>query len=111
MALLLTERAKRYIEDHLHAIQDAADVACALGTQPERLIREFRLNEGETIGRYIYRCRIVSMRLDLRTTSLSEEEIARRAGFESQEEAQKMFQISIRCSMATYRKHYRQRNG
>ena len=107
MTSTLTHQAKQYIERSLPDVDDVQSVARALGVSPCELDKEFEYHEGDTIAQYILRCRVASMRLDIRLTDLPESAIVERAGFDDIEQARRAFRQATGRTMSAYRDQHR----
>jgi AraC family transcriptional regulator len=75
------QRAIEYLQANFRASPTLAAVAEAAGVHPVHLAREFRLQQGLTVGEYIRKLRIEFVSQELATSAQTIVDIAVRAGF------------------------------
>ena len=87
----LALRARQYVGSHLDAIMTASEVAAALGVSREHLSRCFQKETGTSLYQHILSEKLEVAKHQLRSTSLTSKEIARRLGFGSEAQFSRIF--------------------
>jgi transcriptional regulator GlxA family with amidase domain len=105
------ERARRWLEDHLHEPYSLADTAHAAATSERSLLRHFSLTFGQTPLQMLHDLRVTRARMLLETTYLSTEAIAERCGWRDPVMLRKVFRKSTGLTPAAYREKYRLRTS
>lgn len=103
------ERARRWLEDHLHEPYSLADTAQAAATSERSLLRHFRQAFGQTPLQMLHSLRVTRARMLLETTYLSTEAIAERCGWRDPVMLRDVFRRSTGMTPAAYRERYRLR--
>jgi transcriptional regulator GlxA family with amidase domain len=103
------ERARRWLEDHLHEPYSLADTARAAATSERSLLRHFRQTFGQTPLQMLHGLRVTRARMLLETTYLSTEAIAERCGWRDPVMLRDVFRRSTGLTPAAYRERYRLR--
>jgi two-component system, response regulator YesN len=99
-----TQDAKSFIYNHLHEIRNPKDLAERLNYSYESLRKDFKRQEGVTLGAFITSARIEQARKLLAETDLRCAEVAYAVGFEREEVAARAFKRAIGYSMQEYRR-------
>ena len=105
------ERAKRWLEAHLHEPYSLADTAHAADTSERSLLRHFRLTFGQTPLQMLHELRVMRARMLLETTYLSTESIAERCGWRDPVMLREVFRRSTGLTPAVYRERFRLRTS
>ena len=105
------DRARRWLEDHLHEPYSLADTARAAATSERSLLRHFRQTFGQTPLQVLHGIRITHARMLLETTYLTTEAIAERCGWRDQVMFRNVFRRITGLTPAAYRERYRLRIG
>lgn len=105
------ERARRWLEDHLHEPYSLADTARAAATSERSLLRHFRLTYGQTPLQMLHDLRVTRARVLLETTYLSTEAIAERCGWRDPVMLREVFRRATGLTPAAYRERYRLRGA
>lgn len=103
------ERAKRWLEDHLHEPYSLANTARAAATSERTLLRHFQQTFGQTPLQMLHGLRVTRARMLLETTYLSTEAIAERCGWRDPVMLREVFRKSTGLTPAAYRERYRLR--
>lgn len=103
------DRARRWLEDHLHEPYSLADTARAAATSERSLLRHFRQTFGQTPLQMLHSLRVTRARMLLETTYLSTEAIAERCGWRDPVMLREIFRRSTGLTPAAYRERYRLR--
>ena len=81
----LLETTLDYINPGLDRNLSIEEIARAVSIEPARLARAFRISTGKSIHRYLNETRVEEAKILLTNSELSIAEVARRAGFDSEE--------------------------
>jgi transcriptional regulator GlxA family with amidase domain len=103
------ERARRWIEDHLHEPYSLSTVAQAAATSERSLLRHFRAAFQCTPLQMMHRLRVTRARVLLETTYLPVEGIAERCGWRDAVMLRTVFQRETGLTPAAYRERFRLR--
>jgi AraC-like DNA-binding protein len=106
-----TQRALGYIRDHLRESLSLAQVAKIAGFAPQYFSRLLKRDEGVTFEGYLRRQRLVSARHMLADTELSQERIAKLAGFGTRSYFHRVFKRELGQTPEQYRIDERGRSG
>jgi len=99
----LLEITLDYINRSLDRNLSIEEIARAVGIEPARLARAFRVSTGKSIHRYLNERRVEEAKLLLTQSELSIAEVARRAGFASEERFRINFRRRTGLTPAAYR--------
>jgi transcriptional regulator GlxA family with amidase domain len=105
------ERARRWLEDHLHEPYRLAEVARAAATSERSLLRHFRATFGQTPLAMLHAMRVTRARMLLETSYLSTEAIAERCGWRDAAMLREAFRRATGLTPAAYRARYRLRGA
>ena len=104
------ERARRWLEDHLHEPYSLAATARAANTSGRSLLRHFRATYERTPLQMLHELRVTQARMLLETTYLPLETIAERCGWRDPAMLRTVFQRLTGQSPAHYRERHRLRS-
>jgi transcriptional regulator GlxA family with amidase domain len=104
------ERARRWLEDHLHEPYSLAATARAANTSGRSLLRHFRATFDKTPLQMLHELRVTQARMLLETTYLPLETVSERCGWRDPAMLRKVFQRETGLSPARYRERYRLRS-
>lgn len=104
------ERARRWLEDHLHEPYSLADTARAAGTSERSLLRHFGAAFGCTPLQTLHGLRVTRAQMLLETTYLSVEAIAERCGWRDTVMLREVFRRVTGLTPAVYRARFRLRD-
>ena len=99
----LLETTLDYINQGLDRNLSIDEIALAVGIEPARLARAFRVSTGKSIHRYLNERRVEEAKMLLTKSELSIAEVARRVGFDSEERFRINFQRCTGIPPAAYR--------
>lgn len=105
------ERARRWLEDHLHEPYSLSDTARAAATSERSLLRHFRLTFAQTPLQMLHELRVMRARMLLETTYLSTEAIAERCGWRDPVMLREVFRRATGLTPAAYRERFRLRTS
>lgn len=100
------EHVKRFIQEHIAEIQGPRDVAEGMRYAYDTLRKDFKRQEGITLGVYLTQVRVERAKQLLIETEMRSSEIAYAVGFSREEVAAKAFKKETGLSMQAYRKHH-----
>lgn len=103
------ERARRWIEDHLHEPYSLSAAAQAAATSERSLLRHFRAAFNSTPLQMMHKLRVTRARILLETTYLPVDVIAERCGWHDPVMLRTVFQRETGLTPATYRERFRLR--
>jgi transcriptional regulator GlxA family with amidase domain len=104
------ERARRWLEDHLHEPYSLAATARAANTSGRSLLRHFRATFDKTPLQMLHELRVTQARMLLETTYLPLETVSERCGWRDPAMLRRVFQRETGLSPARYRERYRLRS-
>ena len=107
----LLERARRWLEDHLHEPYCLADTARAAGTSERSLLRHFKASFGQTPLAMLHAMRVTRARMLLETSYLGTEAIAERCGWRDAAMLREVFRRATGVTPVAYRARYRLRTA
>jgi AraC family transcriptional regulator len=99
----LLETTLDYINRGLDRNLSTEEIARAVGIEPARLARAFRVSTGKSIHRYLNERRVEEAKILLTKGELSIAEVARRVGFDSEERFRINFRRCTGLTPAAYR--------
>ncbi|HXD31505.1 MAG TPA: AraC family transcriptional regulator [Pyrinomonadaceae bacterium] len=99
----LLESTLDYINRGLDRSLSTEEIARAVGIEPARLARAFRVSTGKSIHRYLTERRVEEARILLTESEFSIAEVARRIGFDSEERFRVNFRRRTGLTPAAYR--------
>ncbi len=99
----LLETTLDYINRSFDRNLSTEETALAVGIEPARLARAFRVSTGKSIHRYLNERRVEEAKILLMKSEVSIAEVARRVGFDSEERFRTNFQRSTGLTPAAYR--------
>ena len=102
----LLETTLDYINQSLDRNISTEEIARAVGIEPARLARAFRVSTGKSIHRYLNERRVEEAKILLTKSEVSIAEVARRVGFDSEERFRINFRRRTGVTPATYRGRY-----
>lgn len=105
------ERARRWLEKHLHEPYSLAATAAAAATSERSLLRHFRSTYGQTPLQMLHELRITRARMLLETTYLPIEAIAEHCGWRDSAMLHEVFRRCTGLTPATYRERFRLRTA
>ncbi|MDM7950605.1 helix-turn-helix domain-containing protein [Hydrogenophaga sp.] len=105
------ERARRWLEDHLHEPYSLSDTARAAATSERSLLRHFGQAFGQTPLQMLHELRVTRARMLLETTYLSSEAIAERCGWRDPVMLREVFRRATGMTPAAYRERFRLRSS
>jgi transcriptional regulator GlxA family with amidase domain len=103
------ERARRWLEDHLHEPYSLAATARAAATSERSLLRHFHTAFGQTPLAMLHAMRVTRARMLLETSYLGTEAIAERCGWRDAAMLRKVFKRATGLTPAAYRDRFRLR--
>lgn len=103
------ERARRWLEEHLHETYRQAALARAASTSERSLLRHFRASFGQTPLQMLHAMRVTRARMLLETTYLPLEVIAERCGWRDPATLRDIFRRATGLTPAAYRQRHRLR--
>ncbi|MFM8857386.1 MAG: helix-turn-helix domain-containing protein, partial [Actinomycetota bacterium] len=103
------ERARRWLEDHLHEPYSLAATARAAAISERSLLRHFAAAFGQTPLQMLHELRITRARMLLETSYLPVEAIAERCGWRDPAMLRQAFRRATGTTPAAYRERYRLR--
>ena len=103
------ERARRWLEDHLHEPYSLAATARAAATSERSLLRHFRATFGQTPLAMLHAMRVTRARMLLETSYLGTEAIAERCGWRDAAMLREVFKRATGLTPGAYRARYRLR--
>jgi transcriptional regulator GlxA family with amidase domain len=96
----------RWIPEHVGDDLDVASLAARANMSERNFARTFAKETGETPARYIEGARVDAARRLLSATNLAVAQVARRAGFGSEERMRRAFQRRLRISPGAFRARF-----
>lgn len=105
------ERARRWLEDHLHEPYSLAATARAAATSERSLLRHFKASFGQTPLALLHALRVTRARMLLETSYLSTEAIAERCGWHDAAMFRTVFRRGTGMTPGAYRERYRLRTA
>lgn len=105
------ERARRWLEAHLHEPYSLANTAQAAATSERSLLRHFRLAFGQSPLQMLHELRVTRARMLLETTYLSTDAIAERCGWRDPVMLREVFRRFTGLTPAAYREKFRLRTA
>lgn len=102
----LLETTLDYINRGLDRNLSTEEIARAVGIEPARLARAFRLSTGKSIHRYLNERRVEEARILLTKSAASIAEVARRVGFDSEQSFRINFRRRTGLTPSDYRGRY-----
>jgi AraC family transcriptional regulator len=99
----LLETTLDYINRGLDRHLSTDEIARAVGIEPARLARAFRASTGKSIHRYVNERRVEEAKILLTKSEISIAEVARRAGFDSEERFRINFRRRTGLTPSAYR--------
>ena len=99
----LLEATLDYINRGLDRNLSMEEISLAVGVEPARLARAFKVSTGKSIHRYLNERRIEEARILLTKSEISIAEVARRVGFDSEERFRLNFRRRTGLTPAAYR--------
>jgi AraC family transcriptional regulator len=99
----LLETTLDYINGSLDRNLSIEEIALAVGIEPARLARAFRVSTGKSIHRYLNERRVGEAKILLAKSEITIAEIARRVGFDSEERFSLSFRRRTGLTPAAYR--------
>lgn len=103
------ERARRWLEDHLHEPYSLAATARAAATSERSLLRHFRAVFAQTPLQMLHALRVTRARMLLETSYLSIDAIAERCGWRDTAMLRRVFSAATGLTPAAYRERHRLR--
>jgi transcriptional regulator GlxA family with amidase domain len=103
------ERARRWLEDHLHEPYSLAATAAAAATSPRSLLRHFQSAYGQSPLQMLHDLRITRARMLLETSYLPIEAIAEQCGWRDPAMLREVFRRRTGLTPADYRERFRLR--
>lgn len=103
------ERARRWLEDHLHEPYSLAATARAAATSERSLLRHFKASFGQTPLAMLHAMRVTRARMLLETSYLGVEAIAERCGWHDAAMLRDVFRRATGLTPGAYRERYRLR--
>ncbi|MGE0315384.1 MAG: GlxA family transcriptional regulator [Lautropia sp.] len=103
------ERARRWLEDHLHEPYSLAATARAANTSARSLLRHFRATFDRTPLEMLHELRVTHARMLLETTYLPLETVAERCGWRDPAMLRRVFRRATGTTPARYRERHRLR--
>jgi transcriptional regulator GlxA family with amidase domain len=103
------ERARRWLEDHLHEPYSLAATARAAATSERSLLRHFKASFGQTPLAMLHAMRVTRARMLLESSYLGVEAIAERCGWHDAATLRDVFRRSTGLTPGAYRERYRLR--
>ena len=103
------ERARRWLEDHLHEPYSLAATARAAAMSERSLLRHFKASFGQTPLAMLHAMRVTRARILLETTYLGTEAIAERCGWHDAAMLRDVFRRVTGLTPGAYRERYRLR--
>lgn len=104
------ERARRWLEDHLHEPYSLSATARAANTSDRSLLRHFRATYDRTPLQMLHELRVTQARMLLETTYLPLETVAERCGWRDPAMLRTVFQRLTGQTPARYRERHRLRS-
>lgn len=104
------ERARRWLEEHLHEPYSQAALAQAASTSARSLLRHFRASFGQTPLQMLHGLRVTRARMLLETTYLPLETVAERCGWRDPAMLRDVFRRATGTTPAAYRERHRLRS-
>lgn len=103
------ERARRWLEEHLHEPYRQAELARAASTSERSLLRHFRASFDQTPLQMLHAMRVTRARMLLETTYLPLDVVAERCGWRDPAMLREVFRRATGLSPAAYRERHRLR--
>jgi transcriptional regulator GlxA family with amidase domain len=103
------ERARRWLEDHLHEPYRQAALAQAASTSERSLLRHFQASFGQTPLQMLHAMRVTRARMLLETTYLPADVVAERCGWRDPAMLREVFRRATGLTPAAYRERHRLR--
>jgi transcriptional regulator GlxA family with amidase domain len=104
------ERARRWLEEHLHEPYSQSALALAASTSERSLLRHFKAGFGQTPLQMLHGLRITRARMLLETTYLPLEVVAERCGWRDPAMLRGVFRRITGMTPAAYRERHRLRS-
>lgn len=103
------ERARRWLEEHLHEPYSLSATALAAATSERSLLRHFKASFGKTPLQMLHSMRVTRARMLLEASYLSIEAIAERCGWHDAAMLRDVFRRETGTTPGVYRERYRLR--
>jgi transcriptional regulator GlxA family with amidase domain len=103
------ERARRWLEEHLHEPYRQAELARAASTSERSLLRHFRASFDQTPLQMLHAMRVTRARMLLETTYLPLDVVAERCGWRDPAMLREVFRRATGMTPAAYRERHRLR--
>ena len=97
-------RVKEYVRGHLDAALSLAEIAAVAGFSPFHFARLFKQATGETLHRFVTRCRVEAAQSLLRRSEMSVGEVAGKVGFAQQSHLARHFRQAVGLSPSAFRR-------
>jgi transcriptional regulator GlxA family with amidase domain len=104
------ERARRWLEEHLHEPYRQSALARAASTSERSLLRHFRASFGQTPLQMLHGLRVTRARMLLETTYLPLDTVAERCGWRDPAMLRDVFRRATGMTPAAYRERHRLRS-